>query len=288
MNKQVCAVIVTYNRIGLLKKCLEAIDKQSYPCDVFVVDNHSEDGTKEFLREKGYPFISLKENSGGAGGFNAGLRNAAENGYAYIWMMDDDCVPYPDALEKLMCAAEKVAGFGYLASRVLWTDGNDHAMNRITRKGDLFIEHVYPIRQATFVSFLISRDTVLKCGLPIRDFFIWGDDIEYSRRIAVRHQIPSYYVEDSIVVHMTRTNIGSKIAYDESDDISRYYYAYRNENYLYRQEGFRGSIYYHAKCAYNAMRIVFKAKDRKWERLRILFSAMRDGYSFDPEVEYLR
>lgn len=287
--KEVCAVIVTYNRCELLKECIESVRSQSFPCDLFVVDNASSDGTALFLESVGYPHISLDQNIGGAGGFNVGIRTAVSEGYRYIWLMDDDCIPEKDALKSLMDAAERLHDeFGFLSSKVLWTDGSLHAMNRIkTKEEDKIDEHLFRIRQATFVSLLLNSKAVEKCGLPIRDFFIWGDDIEYTRRIAVRNQITSYYAEDSVVVHKTKNNIGSKIAYDDIGNIGRYRYAYRNENYLYRQEGISGRIYYFLKCVYNVLRILLFSSDHKLKRLKTLFSAVREGFSFDPEVEYL-
>ena len=69
-------------------------------------------------------------------------------------------------------------------------------------------------------------------GLPIKEFFIWGDDVEYTRRIALRE--PSYLVEDSQVLHDTKNNVGSNIVYDD-ERIDRYRYAYRNEMYIARR-----------------------------------------------------
>lgn len=286
--ENVCAVIVTYQRLALLKKCIDALRKQECPCDLFVVDNHSSDGTQEYLVSQDIDHICLDENIGGAGGFNIGIRSAVEKGYEYIWIMDDDCIVHKDSLKKLLEAKEKVKRFGFLASRVLWKDGSLHAMNKIEPKKKEAYKHIYPIDQATFVSLLFSRETVLKCGLPIKDFFIWGDDIEYTRRIAVRYGIPSYYVYDSVVMHMTKTNIGSKIAFDDHNNLSRYRYAYRNENYLYRNEGLIGIMYYHAKCAYNLLRILFLSKDNKTERMKVLLSAMKEGYRFDPKQEFVQ
>ena len=78
MNK-VAAVVVTYNRIELLKECLEALEKQNYPCDILVVDNASTDGTEEYIsalinKYKNLYYQNTGANIGGAGGFNFGMR----------------------------------------------------------------------------------------------------------------------------------------------------------------------------------------------------------------------
>ena len=104
MNK-VIAVVVTYNRIKLLKQCVEALQKQNYPCDIMIVNNNSGDGTETWAIEiskqkENIKYLNTGANIGGAGGFNAGMRWAVELGYEFIWLMDDDCMPYEDSLEE--------------------------------------------------------------------------------------------------------------------------------------------------------------------------------------------
>ena len=67
-------VVVTYNRLSLLKECLSALENQTYPIQrIVIVDNCSTDGTSEFLdslTDTRYLIIHSKENIGGAGGFS--------------------------------------------------------------------------------------------------------------------------------------------------------------------------------------------------------------------------
>ena len=82
MNK-VAAVVVTYNRIDLLKQCVDALLKQNYPCDILLVNNNSVDGTEEWALELVNKFENIKyhntgANLGGAGGFNFGMRWAVD------------------------------------------------------------------------------------------------------------------------------------------------------------------------------------------------------------------
>lgn len=70
MNKKVAAIVVTFNRITLLKECIEALRKQSYAdFSIIVVDNGSTDGTNLWLSEQGDLIVVKQENLGGAGGF---------------------------------------------------------------------------------------------------------------------------------------------------------------------------------------------------------------------------
>ena len=291
---EVCAVVVTYNRFEFLKKCLSSLKAQSVPCDILVINNASTDGTAEFLDASSDIFhIHLKENTGGAGGFNTGMREAVNRGYRYVWVMDDDTLPYPDALEKLLEADRILDGrYGWLCSVPLWKDGKECRMNRPKLLKAFYLD-IHLMRyglvrgeQATFVSLFLRTETVREHGLPIREFFIWGDDIEYTRRLAVRKKLPCYVAGQSRITHAMKENVGSSIALDSPERLGRYNYAFRNENYLYRQEGIRGVVYYIGKCGVNILRIILHAKDNRLRRCGIILKQMVMGVFFNPEVEY--
>lgn len=295
MNR-VVAVVVTCNRKEMLKQCVEHLFLQTASCDVLIVDNASTDGTAEYLKmlkkEKKVRVIKSTRNLGGAGGFNLGIRKAVEYGYEYIWTMDDDTLPEPDALGKLLEADETLDGnYGFLSGVVLWTDGRGCKMNRQKVKKNyyedvgLLTKSLIPVEQATFVSLFIKAETVKKAGLPVKEFFIWGDDLEYTRRIAVRMKMPCYLVGKSQVVHAMCTNNGSCIATDTPERIERYRYAYRNENFAYRYEGISGILYYMAKCGFNILRIWVKGDSYRLRRSWIVLSQMFAGFRFNPEIE---
>lgn len=301
-DNAVIAVVVTYNRLELLKECIEAIRAQEYKCDILVVDNNSSDGTVNWLKQYSEQndrmyYQSLPENIGGAGGFNIGLKWAVEHGYEYAWIMDDDCIVKNESLSELM-KADKILGgpkkYGFLASVVLWEDGKACFMNRPKvekrfYKNISFIKYgMVQINQATFVSLLFPAKTVRKFGLPIRDYFIWGDDVEYTRRIAIRGKRNCYLVGKSEVIHKMKDNIGSDIAIDDISRLDRYRLSYRNENYTYRQHGFLGVCTYLARCINGIVRILLFSKDHRWIRIKSLFRGFLQGCFFNPKVEKVK
>lgn len=293
--KRVAAVVVTYNRKALLRECLDALMAQEYPeMEILVIDNGSGDGTGELVRERyqaasRFPlrYYNTGRNLGGAGGFNFGMKKAMEGGCGWLWLLDDDCIVRPDSLKALMREAEGPGEkAGFLCSRVLWQDGSLCRMNipwvSYREKISETERGAVPVIMATFVSFLVSRKRVEEFGFPISDFFIWADDMEYSRRISRKY--PGRYAGASQVLHKTRTNIGSNLVLDAAQDLSRYRYAYRNEYYVYRREGLPGRLFYFAKRMFHRAKILLKS-DRKRERLRILNRAVREGKRFRPGIE---
>lgn len=241
-TESVCAVVVTHNRRDLLAESLTAVLGQTRPPDaVIVVDNVSTDGTREMLAER-FPdvdVVTLARNEGASGGFHEGIRLAHERGHDQIWLMDDDTVPAPDALESLLQArrngAERAA---FVASKVVWTDGNPHPMNRphLTWKDtDLLMNNVasgnglLPVRALTWVSLLLDRGVVDRHGLPDKRYFLWSEDIEYTSRITAHDE--GFIATHSVAVHKTpepHTHLTSSG--------ERFYFHVRNTIYLLRSD----------------------------------------------------
>ncbi|HJD32425.1 MAG TPA: glycosyltransferase family 2 protein, partial [Candidatus Eisenbergiella stercorigallinarum] len=228
------ALIITYNRLPLLKECIQAVLGQTWnPFGILVIDNHSTDGTWEYLKtlegKDGISFLRLEQNTGGSGGFHIGIREALHRGYSHIWLMDDDTVPDIHAAERLLSADRLLGEYGFLVSLPVWKDGSLCKMNlplpgQFRReKGHILQEGLLPVRKATFVSMLLKADIVREVGLPIREFFIWGDDQEYTERISKKYKC--YLVLSSVVQHKTQNNLGSDISTDSPERIERYYYA---------------------------------------------------------------
>jgi GT2 family glycosyltransferase len=105
-----------YNRKDLLSQCLDCVFAQSRPSDkVIIIDNCSSDGTADMLRAEWCDRVqvhSLSRNIGAAGGFNVGIRIAYQGGADFVWVMDDDVMPEPDALAKLLEADRFLADKG--------------------------------------------------------------------------------------------------------------------------------------------------------------------------------
>lgn len=101
MEPKVLVISVTFNKKEYIANLLNSLKNIQYSNFDVVVDNASSDGTVEFVREN-FPEVTLianAENTGGSGGFNAGISYAfKQHGYDYYWLLDNDVEVSPDAL----------------------------------------------------------------------------------------------------------------------------------------------------------------------------------------------
>ena len=293
---KISAVIVTRNRLALLQECLVALRGQTRPADeIIVIDNASDDGTKEWLAGQQGIVTVRQANLGGAGGFYEGIKRACEGGHDWIWCMDDDTIPASNALEELLRANEKLvtAGrrAGFLCSKVLWTDGTLHKMNTPRMASDyfavleLFPAGILPVVSCSFVSVLISREAVKAVGLPFKEMFIWYDDLEYTRRISARYEC--FQVLSSRVEHRTKTNYNLDWNQVAALPEKNVLWGIRNEVFVAgcQMRSMPGRLRMQIKTAMEIDKVVRKhAGGMKLARLRLRMLA---GILFSPKIEFL-
>lgn len=120
---EISIVILTFNSIKFIKSCLDSVFTQNHKdFEVIVVDNGSEDGVVDFVREN-YPQIILienKKNLGAAGARNQGIR--ASQG-KWVLTLDCDIVLEKDFLAKIMNSVQKLdESIGMLQPKILDVD----------------------------------------------------------------------------------------------------------------------------------------------------------------------
>lgn len=292
----VAAVIVTYNRADKLVRVLEALDKQTRAPDrIYVIDNASTDNTATLMKERQgdtLRHLRLARNMGGAGGFNAGVKAAFADGFDLMWISDDDAYPEPDALEKLidgLAEFETATGYkpSFACSAVRWTDGSWCEMNTPGPVWDWprFYSADMPyflVRSCSFVSVLIPRWAVRAHGFPIRDYFIWYDDAEYTQRLAKSY--PGIFVPDSLVIHDVGVNHGVNYGMVTDDTLWKFRYGARNEtSFRRREQGLVGVLAFLYQVRSQM------AEGRVPSRLRgSIYKALWEGWRFKPEIEMPR
>jgi GT2 family glycosyltransferase len=230
---------------------------------------------------------------GGAGGFNFGIREALKRNYDYIWLMDDDTmVENPDTLGSFIKKAELLNDdFSFMSCIAKWTDGSLCIMNRQKfseewyEHADVLDKGLIPIKAATFVSFFMSAKVAKKAGLPIKEFFIYSDDIEYSYRMNKIKQ--GYLNVDTCVLHKMKKNTGGSTVTAPFERIERTFYSHRNLEYIVRHHyNKRERRYgYSHKYLQNVYYILRLSPDHKMKRIWVLTKGKIAGKFFNPEVE---
>ncbi|MGN1327435.1 MAG: glycosyltransferase [Clostridia bacterium] len=309
-EKKIISVVVTHNRKQLLLECIEALMRQTHELNnIIIIDNNSTDGTYDTLKANGYIenekiiYNKLNENIGGAGGFHEGLKLARTLNPDWVWIMDDDTIPKEDSLEELVKATNIIGDkVGFLASSVYGM--NYECMNVPNVNIDIgnngyaewyrYLKYgIIRIKEATFVSLLINGDVLEEVGLPCRDYFIWGDDIEYTLRIN-KYFGNAYMVGKSEVIH--KRNGGRALSLKEEENKSRinmYYYMIRN-NYINTKEykSKKALIKYILDYNLHILSIIFSKSKYKLLKIKViltgLYSAIFGRYDRKAFIERLK
>lgn len=181
MAAKVCAVLVTFNRLDTLKESLSRILSQTLPPTVVVVDNLSNDGTREYLDSiaadhQNLHCIFLNNNSGSAGGIAAGMRYGIARGqFDYFWILDDDTYYDVTALERLIAFIEPT-DYAML--------GQTGFLIRYGKKRSVSAtDAIQQVDYTLIDGALIRADVVKQLGTTREGFFMMGDDHEYCLRL---------------------------------------------------------------------------------------------------------
>lgn len=303
----VCAVVVTFNRKELLLNCLNALKQQTYALNhIIVIDNASTDGTADFLRKNDwqnnhfFTFISLSENMGGAGGFYEGIKYATEQGFDYIWLMDDDGYPSQTCLEKLMpyCSDNCYIGpmvidnktknklsFAMRVPNSLQVFDNYEDIPESLKK-----ENVIPNTVLPFNGTLISSSLIKNMGLICKNYFIWGDEREYTLR-AKKFNAMILTVIDAIFYHPVDSSTSSlmffgKLRFNNANSNLKQYCFLRNSIATFTQyHGIFFAIAFFLKSTW-----FYLFTKPSFSRLIFAWKAMYHGFKkdFSHHREYLK
>lgn len=201
---KIAAVVVTFNRLELLKESINSLREQTHKFDeIIVINNSSTDGTLEWINEQKDLTIITQENSGSSGGQHTGIKYAFEKGYDWIWCMDDDLSIYPNCISTIMEYCEGKSNS--IAAIQPLKHSNSHCnlnhgavyidINNLTVI-DIFesskINKFFYTNSFCFEGVLLNRKAIELVGYPRRDFFITNDDVEYALRMVSK--LPDYRI----------------------------------------------------------------------------------------------
>lgn len=280
-------MVVTFNRKAMLRSCLQSLMRQERPIDkIVIIDNASTDGTPELLAAE-FPeltLVRLDRNTGGAGGFHAGMRWAHERGFEWIWVMDDDVEMETHALKVML----EHGGVGdFIHSRKSMADGphiweavwNASSCMAVTLDRDVSFANGKPWTSISYGNFegpLIHRVVVDRIGLPDVRYFIGGDDTIYGF-------LASFHAR---VIYINQFGVIKRIVGSQSR--SRLHYYLQNRNRFLNREHFESvgirvprrpfMVQTLVAMLENCKEIVRVPKQRKWANFKAVVQGFMDGW----------
>jgi GT2 family glycosyltransferase len=120
------AIIISYNFMPWIDRCLPSLLKGTHPTDILVVDNGSSDETIAHIREH-YPSIRLienKRNLGFGAANNIGMQIALDEGYDGVMLINQDAWLASDALQQLVEVSLQHPEYGIISPKHLTGDGS--------------------------------------------------------------------------------------------------------------------------------------------------------------------
>ncbi len=293
------ALVVTYNRRELILQNIQTLMAQTHKlASITIIDNGSTDGTQEAIKALDNPLIDhvrLDPNIGAAGGFHYGIEYLfGKRRVPWAWIMDDDVMPEPTALEELVKAYshnfESTEQVGFLVSQSV--DGQGRALNVPTVDtrarvpglsaswGKYLDQGIVSIRTSALSSFLMPLSTYETFGNLNREFVVWGEDTDYTFRITEERL--GLIVGRSKIVHL-RAAPGNLNIFNESDErrVPNFFYLYRNSLYVRRK--YIGYHAYFNGIVRDLLEVTKLAANGEWRKAEIALRGTAAGIVFNPK-----
>ncbi|MEJ2103716.1 MAG: glycosyltransferase [Ignavibacteriaceae bacterium] len=240
-------IIVNYNVKEFLLNLLHSIKKASsnITTEIIVVDNASDDGSVDAIKEK-FPTVKLIENKSNVGygaANNQGLKLAKGN---YILFLNPDCIVSEDTFDKMISFFELNKECGLAGCKILNSDGTLQlacrrsfpgpwtSFTKVTGLSNLFPKskifarynltyldenQTYEVDAVSGSFMMIKREVHDKVGGFDEQFFMYGEDLDLCYRIQ-KAGYKVYYVHDTQIIHYKgestkRSNLDeTKLFYD--------------------------------------------------------------------------
>lgn len=215
----VACILLNWNGWQDTIVCLEHLSAVDYPrLSVMVVDNGSTDGSVEHIRSArpGIELIESGRNLGFSAGNNLGIRAALQRKVDYVWLLNNDAQPRPDALAALVAKAEADARLGEVGSVLLYADNPETVQAWGGGKVNVWTGRILHATQPqadswfdylTAASVLLRRSALEEIGLLDEGFFLYFEDADLSYRLRGAGWKLGV-ARDSIVLHKEHASTG--------------------------------------------------------------------------------
>jgi GT2 family glycosyltransferase len=221
LKSTVSIIIPNYNGINFINECLDSLEKQDSFFEVIIVDNGSNDGSVDFIRENypEYNLIENQENLGFSKAVNQGLKLVATD---YVFILNNDVVLERDCINNLLNCIQSDDNIFAVASKMIQYDnkcklddaGDEYTLLGWTRKvGDGKSINLYNDKRETFSACagaaIYRRNVFDSIGFFDENFFAYMEDVDISYRAKI-HGYKCIYCPDAIVYHHGSGTTGSR------------------------------------------------------------------------------
>lgn len=220
-NDKIHIVIVTYNAMPWIQKCLES----TLPYPVIVVDNSSVDDTVVFIRNN-FPSVTLlpqKNNLGFGKANNIGIAKALELKAKAVFLLNQDAYLIDNCLDKLWTIQQAAPNYGILSpihinGKQTKLDSGFSKYVKNTQNSDFFsdfvlknIQTVYDVPFVNAAGWLLSEKCITTVGGFDPLFFHYAEDDNYCHRV-LYHGLKVGVVSDAFLIHDREDRKTPKIA----------------------------------------------------------------------------
>lgn len=224
-HPQVACIVLNWNGWQDTIDCLNSLKQNTYPyLTIIVVDNGSTDDSLERIRAA-YPKILLesKNNLGFAGGNNLGIRYALAHGADYLWLLNNDTKPAPDALSALVAKALTDRSIGAVASICYYADAPSKVQAWAGARVNLWIGYgrnaTTPRSDDWFdslngTSILIARTAIEDAGVLDEGFFLYWEDTEFCLRLRKKGWRIAAAPDSRVLHKVSASTGGNKVILD--------------------------------------------------------------------------
>lgn len=247
MIPEIDIILVNYKQVRLTIDCVDSIKKSTYKnIKIIIVDNCSTDGsfeklTKKYAADQSIIVLCSTENNGFSAGNNIGIKYAMENTANYIMLLNNDTVIACDMVEKLFGLTDDNTittpkMYYHNDQDMIWYAGGEYNQftGKVTHYGlnkpdsNKYREN----RKVNFASgccILMSRRIIERIGILSEDYFMYGEDLDYSLRIKDN---------DVSILYVCAAKLWHKVGSSSVDSKLNIYYDTRNRFIVFHKYNF--------------------------------------------------
>lgn len=299
-DPSVAIILLNWNGYNDTYECLKSLETLEYSnFHVFLVDNASKDDsfvklTNDFEEGQFSVKMTLMQSGGNlgfAGGNNVAIKKAYDQGYQYIWLLNNDTTINSDALSTLVNVIHNDDSIGIVGSKIyfagtdlIWFAGGNvnvytGATNHIGIR-DTDLGQYNKIKEVSYIvgcSLLFRRELIDRLGYLVEDYFLYFEDTDWNIR-AKQAGWKVVYVPTSIVHHKVSSS-------QKSNDVSPQvpYYLIRNAYLMVsrtqKRLGVRMTAVLHVlwKVVMHHIRLFLRNQNNKRLRSGLIFKGAVDA-----------